>query len=526
MQVFNSKFGALAFTCFSLLFLKAVAPLGYIRYREIALFLAIFLFCYIVTSKFRCRAAVFLALAITLLFSLSDLIAQRLGGWYFHDVPLEFISIVLATNWDEIRNTCHFVFREYAIFSLIILNVILFFLVHKAESTGNSSFKSTASHVILMGGVIILFISVFPPARKTVCSLVDAVPVIEATGDRILARKSFTWGATDVGEPERTVVVFLGETHRWDKMSINGYLRETTPLLATQNLVTFRNTVSQATSTLSSTPMILSRKTVYDRGIYPEKSVIAAFREVGFETWYVSYLQPAHIGDTEINLIANDAEHYVVSSVNIQTLEKILSASAKKKLIVYKTVGAHYLFHTRYPKDFEYFKPSHTSVSYKVPKPVPEDIRLLENSYDNAVRYSLDYQVNAFINVLKKRKEPVLFCFIADHGTAIYEDGKSLYGGSTRPNYSIGYFFWFNPAYERGHHQDIAFLKSNTRKAISSEIFVDTILDLSDIRTPKRKGKTLVVKDYVETPRSVLAGGKVVDYDSLPPKNHSDTCAK
>ena len=68
--------------------------------------------------------------------------------------------------------------------------------------------------------------------------------------------------------------------------------------------------------------------------------MIAAFREVGFETWYVSYLQPAHIGDTEINLIANDAEHYVVSSVNIQTLEKILSASAKKKLIVYKTVGA------------------------------------------------------------------------------------------------------------------------------------------------------------------------------------------
>ncbi|MCV5231358.1 hypothetical protein OFC56_29805, partial [Escherichia coli] len=103
--------------------------------------------------------------------------------------------------------------------------------------------------------------------------------------------------------------------------------------------------------TLVSTPMILSRKGVYDNGLFNETSIISAYKEAGYETWYVSYLSKSHIGDNEINLIANEADHYVVSDVNVNTLEKILNNKSKKKLIVYKTIGSHYLYHTRYPSN-------------------------------------------------------------------------------------------------------------------------------------------------------------------------------
>lgn len=60
--------------------------------------------------------------------------------------------------------------------------------------------------------------------------------------------------------------------------------------------------------------MILSRKGVYDNGLFNETSIISAYKEAGYETWYVSYLSKSHIGDNEINLIANEADHYVVST--------------------------------------------------------------------------------------------------------------------------------------------------------------------------------------------------------------------
>ncbi|MCV5646349.1 sulfatase-like hydrolase/transferase, partial [Escherichia coli] len=137
-----------------------------------------------------------------------------------------------------------------------------------------------------------------------------------------------------------TVVLFLGETNRGDYLHFNGYPKNTTPNLDKENLVSFKNTISQGAYTLVSTPMILSRKGVYDNGLFNETSIISAYKEAGYETWYVSYLSKSHIGDNEINIIANEAAHYVVSDVNVNTLEKILNNKSKKKLIVYKTIGS------------------------------------------------------------------------------------------------------------------------------------------------------------------------------------------
>ncbi|MGC6761850.1 sulfatase-like hydrolase/transferase, partial [Escherichia coli] len=82
----------------------------------------------------------------------------------------------------------------------------------------------------------------------------------------------------------------------------------------------------------------------------------------------------------------------------------------------YKTVGSHYLYHNRYPKEFNKFQPSFTDNDYKTPSYT--DKEKLENSYANSILYSIDYQVSEFIDRLKKEKGLVSLSFISDHGTS------------------------------------------------------------------------------------------------------------
>lgn len=262
--------------------------------------------------------------------------------------------------------------------------------------------------------------------------------------------------------------------------------------------------------------MILTRKKVFDSKPIAEKSIISAFNEAGFKSWYVSYLTKTHDGDSEINLIANEAHEYIISDVNIDTLNRILSDSTDKKLIVYKTVGSHYLFHTRYPKQFNIFKPSFTDVEYHNPTNSKRDIELYINSYDNSVYYSLDYQVASFIQELKKLPGEVLLVFISDHGISLLDDGKTIAVGCTQGNYSIANFYWFNKEYLSNNQYFINELEHNKNVPLTSEYLVDTVLTLSHISSKVTKGKNIVGLNHNKIGnRFVQCRGKIINYDSM-----------
>ncbi|HHW7579717.1 TPA: phosphoethanolamine transferase [Mannheimia haemolytica] len=350
------------------------------------------------------------------------------------------------------------------------------------------------------------------PIKQTFEKIAKDRESISESLSRIKAQNNFKWGATSLEDEDQVVVLFLGETHRGDYLSINGYPKDTTPRLLQHQVISFSNAISQAAYTLVSTPMMLSRKDVEDKGIYHEKSLISAFKEAGFETWYVSYLSNTHIGDNEINIITNEAHHYIRSSVNNDTLKNILSHSAKKKLIVYKTVGSHYLFHTRYPNKYSnLFVPAFTDKDYKIP--TIKDKERIENSYLNSIRFSVDDQISDFIDILSKEKGIVSLSFISDHGTAIYDDGVSLYGGNTKGNYNIALFFWFNDRYKEKNPEDVLLLNENKHKKVSSKYLVDTMFHIGKIKTEKIKGFSLFEKDLTEKPRFVI-NKDIYNYDS------------
>ncbi|MBG5977887.1 phosphoethanolamine transferase [Proteus mirabilis] len=484
----------------------------YLEFNSVLLYPIIVLFLISILlglfSKLTRNINILIYSLITILV-IAEEFTKRMTSFYFYEIPNEIINILFDTNLDEVKSNFHFSNIEYIGILIVFLSFFYLILDRKKKII-----KYNKKDILFASVQIIFVISFFlftkNPINHEVSFVINNIDNIERNKKIINNRNDFLWNAHSTESEKQIIVIFLGETHRGDYFSINGYDKSTTPRLEKQGIISYDNAISQAAYTLSSTPMILSRKNVNDTGIFEEKSLISAFKEAGFKTWYVSYLSPTHIGDNEINLIGNEADCYIRSSVNTNTLKNILTDNSNKKLIVYKTIGSHFLYHTRYPQNFEIFKPAFTSKDYSTP--TINDKEKLENSYANSILYSVDYQINEFIELLKKEQGIVNLSFISDHGTSIYDDNVSLYGGNTKGNYNIGLFFWFNNEYIKKYPDDIYILKENMHKKITSHYFLDTIIHIGKIQTQVTKNASLFEYPLVEKPRKIKSKD-IYDYD-------------
>lgn len=81
----------------------------------------------------------------------------------------------------------------------------------------------------------------------------------------------------------------VGESLRYNSLSLGGYERETTPLLESlSNITLFSNYYSTANLTMYSVPQILTRATPDDFAQnYREKSIFKPFQECGFKTFVI-----------------------------------------------------------------------------------------------------------------------------------------------------------------------------------------------------------------------------------------------
>lgn len=482
----------------------------YITYNYNFYFQSIFLLILNLIIGFqsnKIKKANLVIISIMVFHTIIELFTKRMTSFYFYQIPNETINIVFDTNIDEIKNNLYL--SSYEFYGIAIIAITFIFILFLSIYKDNKKINIVSTLQLCTFFSIILLTN--NPLSSEICFFMKNKDSIRKNIDIIKERNLFKWDSDSYELEKQTVVIFLGETHRGDFLSINGYKKSTTPRLEKQNIISYSNAISQAAYTLQSTPMILSRKNITDdKYIFNETSLISTYKEAGFKTWYVSYLSPAHIGDNEINIIANEADEYIRSNVNKKTFTNILSDNSNKKLIIYKTVGSHYLYHTRYPEKFNIFQPSFSRKDYT--SPTLNDKEKLENSYSNSILYSVDYQINEFIEILKNEKGLVSLSFISDHGTAIYDDEFSLYGGNTKGNYRIGLFFWFNDEYIDKFPKDILLLKINKDKKITSFYFFDTMLHIGKIETPYIKGANLFESPLIEKKRNVI-NKDIFDFD-------------
>ncbi|PWF55407.1 phosphoethanolamine transferase [Massilia glaciei] len=299
-------------------------------------------------------------------------------------------------------------------------------------------------------------------------------------------------------EPE-IVVMVIGESSRFDRWSLNGYARQTNPLLAREsNLLMLPDVVTAVSATRLSVPVIISRKPAMQslKDGFAEKSFLSAYREAGFKTWWLSNQVSFGKFDTPVSVFAKEAD--VTAFLNLggfgdnanydqdlfAPLAGAIADAAPKKLIVLHTLGSHWNYSQRHPKQFDRFRPS----LYGVDKPAYTDIRIkqqLNNSYDNTILYT-DWFLANVIGQIKQTGQTGAMLYVADHGQTLYDNSCKLafHGHNTKYEFHVPALLWYSDRYQERRPGKVVQLKRHHKARLSTENMFHTLLDLAEIGYP------------------------------------------
>lgn len=326
--------------------------------------------------------------------------------------------------------------------------------------------------------------------------------------------------------PEVYVMV-VGETARAHNFSLYGYPRNTNPLLSkTPGIKAFPNVTTQSNTTHKSVPMLLSAASAEDfERLFHEKGILAAFKEAGFHTVFISNQLPNH---SFIDFLGEQAdEHYFLKKEDasqgnhydedlLQKLDEILpkadaSSSAhyhyryRKLFVVLHSYGSHFNYQERYPRSFAYFKPDSRSEAK------PENRRDLLNAYDNTIRYT-DYILHGIIERLQKWEgvqtktdgvydQPTsAMLYTSDHGENIFDDDRHLFlhAAPKASDYElhVPFIIWTSEGFSKQYPDILKVLGENRSKQVQSSLSAfHTMLGIGGIQTRYRKDEYSVASD-------------------------------
>ncbi|UGQ46702.1 phosphoethanolamine transferase [Massilia endophytica] len=295
------------------------------------------------------------------------------------------------------------------------------------------------------------------------------------------------------------VVLVLGESSRYDRWSLNGYKRETNPLLSQEeNLVPLSDVVTSVAATRLSVPVIISRKPAMQslKDGFTEKSFVSAYKEAGFKTWWLSNQISFGKFDTPVSVFAKEAD--VIQFLNLGTfnnnsnfdeilfepLRHALADPSPKKLIVLHTLGSHWNYSQRHPQSFDKWKPS----LFGIDKPVYTDLDIkpqLNNSYDNSILYT-DWFLSQVIATLKGGEQSAAMLYVADHGQTLYDGSCRLafHGHNTQFEFHVPAFVWYSGQYLERYPDKVEQLARHRKTPLATENMFHTLLDMADIRYP------------------------------------------
>jgi len=242
---------------------------------------------------------------------------------------------------------------------------------------------------------------------------------------------------TQITASHRELMIFVvGETARADRFSLNGYAKETNPLLKQEQLINFNNFWSCGTSTAKSVPCMFS---TYKASEYSKaksqstENVLDVLKHAGVNVlWLDNNSDSKGVADrveyqsfknSEVNPLCNPECRDVGMLEGIQAY--INQHPKGDIIIVLHQMGNHGpAYYKRYPAEFEKFTP--VCKTNQLEECSKEE---LDNAYDNAILYT-DYFLSKVIAILKQNSdgfETAMF-YISDHGESLGEKGLYLHG--------------------------------------------------------------------------------------------------
>jgi lipid A ethanolaminephosphotransferase len=389
---------------------------------------------------------------LILVLLLSSLVAYFMGTY---DIIVDKLMIqnILETNLHESMDL--FSLRQVLYF--LILGVFPSILVYRVKIEP-TSFKSALSDgiksIFISLGISIVIIFAFSKfytsffrEHVSLRSYTNPANYLYAIGEYI--HQSFsheTTGLKIIGKDARIVntdghrklvILVVGEAVRADHFSLNGYARETTPLLKSEDIINFPQFTSSGTETAVSVPCMFScyGREVYDKDIAQHtENVLDVLHRAG-----ANILWRDNNSDSKGVALRVAYEDYKTAEKNtvcdngecrdegmLVGLQEYIDHHPKGDIIiVLHQMGNHGpAYYKRYPKVFEKYTP--VCKTNQLEQCSQAEIT---NAYDNAILYT-DYFLSNVIGLLKgndEKFETAMF-YLSDHGESLGENGLYLHG--------------------------------------------------------------------------------------------------
>lgn len=324
-------------------------------------------------------------------------------------------------------------------------------------------------------------------------------------------------------EPE-TYVLVIGESARRHNFSLYGYERETNPRLSKlENLVVFKDVITQVAQTQMSVPLIITRGHLLDKARSArETSIVSAFREVGFNTYWLSTQQreTAMAAISRYTVEAQvvrffERQHDGVLAEAMKGLLAQPSDTSTKRFFLLHTLGSHFNLTSRYPRSFARFPDGEESGVVHGGSDTAAHKELI-GAYDNTVVYT-DHVLGEIVEMLRKRPGIKAMWYVPDHGDNLRDDERDLFGHAHSNEYDlpIPMLFWYSDEYAARFPERVEMARKNAERPLNTRTVFYSLAQMAGLQIPDPDLPKLSVfsADLTNVKRMVAKQPQPVDFD-------------
>lgn len=478
---------------------------------------------------------------------------------YGHPISLGGVESILFSDPYEAKEfvlaRSHLIF----LYALVIAVYIFLSIVKKNLDAFTARTKALSGSILLLLPVVLLGVNillsepeqkVFLPTRvfEHYSKYIGLNPVSSTLSGFILTishqkqirrliekRGAFAFNSQqDDSKKEELYIIVIGESSRRRNWGLFGYQRPTNPnLTRIVNLIPFKDAIAPGVTTSYSIPSSFSLATPDNYELfYTTKSLLSAFKELNFKTYWVSNQGQLTTMDKPTSLMMKEADEAISTNFGfwnasldeklLPELKKILNSPNLKKVVVLHTLGSHTNYKQRFPKGFDLQK-SDVSIpeAHTWPDINPGEQRVIDN-YDKSVAYT-DWLLSEIINMHDRTGVYGAVIYFSDHGQRLYDSTEKQKGhGYLKPSrldVDIPFFIWLSDEFIEFNPGVLKAIKNNAPKPISTADFIYSMLDLATIQTDyDETARSFFGEQYQPQPRRIrLLDGKSISYEDLAP---------
>jgi lipid A ethanolaminephosphotransferase len=295
------------------------------------------------------------------------------------------------------------------------------------------------------------------------------------------------------------LVFVLGETARSQSFSLNGYSRNTNPLLARENVTSFTHVSSCGTSTAESLPCMFSHlgRTDFAKRSHEFENMLDVLQRAGLAVLWmdnqsgckgqcarVPYVNTSDLKLPEYCEGDECRDTVMLARIDAELAKLPAERRARGTVVVMHQMGSHGpAYFKRTPAEFKKFTPECTDTSLS-----QCDRAQVVNAYDNTLVFT-DYflsRVIAWLKTHEKTTTPAML-YVADHGESLGEKNMYLHGlpYSVAPpeQTTVPLITWLSPEFEQRSRVSTRCMQTQRDKPLSHDNLFHSVLGLMAVQT-------------------------------------------